>query len=415
MQELDHSPLGGSAAHRFLTCAGSFLLQRELYEQGLLENSDSFWARKGTAAHTLASRCLEDDVEPWNFVGEVIDGFTVVGSDHEPDEDLEDGQDFSISVAAVDVYFNHCKALSEGKKGRVFIEERIHLPNLHPLLKGAVDFGYMSRTHGVHVRDYKNGEGIAVSARGNVQLMYYGFLLIMANPWFAESAPDDMSVSLGIVQPNFYGEFEEPDVWTTDLGSVKRWGHEVLLKSMERLTATKDIADTDFVFGNHCVFCPVLLDCPKMHKAWKQYVDANEEIVQMLDNDELAALYANREAVKRFGAELDKVVEARLMTGQSIETAKLVDKRGRRVWKTGAEKALASALGDAAYEPRKLKSPAKVEKLSSRGKEMSLELAFKNEDTGVTVAPITDPRPAANRSTSQKVFGHFETTEVFDL
>lgn len=414
MQELDHSPLGGSAAHRFLACKGSFLLQRELYEQGQLESTESFWARKGTAAHTLAARALEEDMEPWNYLGEVIDGFKVVGSDYEPDEGVEPEDDLTISVAAIDVYFNHCKTFRK-RDGAVFVEQRIHLPKLHPLLKGAVDFGYVSRTLGVHVRDYKNGEGIAVTARGNSQLLYYGFLLIMGTPWTAASAPDDLPVTLGIVQPNFYGEFEEPDVWPTTVGEVKKWGFEVLLPAMNRLTSTRDISDTDFVFGNHCVFCPVLLDCPKMHQAWQSYVDADAELVQMLDNDEIAALYANREAVKRFGSELDKVVEARLMTGASIPTAKLVEKRGRRVWKTGAEKTLVAALGDQAYEPKKLKSPAKVEKISSRGKEMALELAFKNEDTGVTVAPITDPRPAANRTSSQKVFGHFEEAPVYDL
>jgi hypothetical protein len=38
-----------------------------------------------------------------------------------------------------------------------------------------------------------------------------------------------MPVSLGIVQPNFYGVFEAPDVWETTVGFVLDWGNNELL------------------------------------------------------------------------------------------------------------------------------------------------------------------------------------------
>lgn len=126
----------------------------------------------------------------------------------------------------------------------------------------------------------------------------------------------------------------------------------------------------------------------------------------MLSNDELDTFYAMRDAVKKFGNELDKAVEARLEDGNEFKHAKLVDKRGRRVWKQGAEKAMVKAFGDSAYAPKKLKSPAQIEKISSRGKEMALEFSYKNEETGRTVAPMSDPRPASVSKASDKIFAH---------
>lgn len=415
MQELDHSPLGGSAAHRFLTCKGSFLLQRELYEAGELEISDSYFARKGTAAHTLASTALEEDQEPFMYIGQTFDGFTVVSDDEEDEAEYGEDRDQpdTIKVGAVQVYFNACQKVATAK-GRKLIEERITLPDLHPLLKGQVDFGHLSRS-GVTVIDYKNGEGLAVAAAGNPQLLYYGFLLTESNAWWRESAPKDLPVTLMIVQPNFYGEFSEPEEWVTTIGEVQAWGYETLLPAMRRLTATQDIARTDFTHGNHCTFCPVILDCPLMQEAWRAYAKAQDtEFLPMLTNDELDAFYAMRDAVKKFGNELDKAVETRLEDGSEFKHAKLVDKRGRRVWKNGAETALAKTFGESAYAPRKLKSPAQIEKLSSLGKEKALEFSFKNEDTGRTVAPMSDPRPASVSKASSKIFAHVLDQE-YDL
>jgi hypothetical protein len=45
----------------------------------------------------------------------------------------------------------------------MLLEDTIHLPEVHPLLRGTVDFGFWSMKDGIFLRDYKNGEGIGVS------------------------------------------------------------------------------------------------------------------------------------------------------------------------------------------------------------------------------------------------------------
>lgn len=395
MIELEHSPLGGSGAHRFMKCAGSFLLHRALYETGEHEEVVTEYAERGTGAHELGARCLVEHREPFEYIGQEFNGF-VVGA--------EDG----IDPDAVHVYVNECERIAAefDGKGKTLIEATIARPDVHPYLKGTVDFGVWSSKRGLFLRDYKNGEGIGVRAPHNRQLLYYAFLMVLENPWLREG-PKDFPVNLGIVQPNFYGVFEEPDVWETTLGHVLDWGHNSLLPRMNDLVITEDCDDSDFVTGDHCQFCPVLLDCPKMQAAYREFSNGQAEFVEMLTDQELDGFYSLREDARRFMNALETTVKARLVGGSVIPSAKLVETRTTRVWKNGAEPHLAAALGAHAYEPRSIKSPAQIEKLSSRGKELAKTWGFKPDATKLSLAPASDSRPAAVMSANEKVFaGH---------
>jgi hypothetical protein len=133
MIELEHSPLGGSAAHRFMNCEGSFLLQRELIEAGELENIESEYAKLGTAAHELGAKAIATETEPYEFLGEMFNGYLA-------------GWPGGISLDAVQVYFSECMGIIARRKehGNLLVEKTIHLPEIHPLLRGTVDFGFWS-------------------------------------------------------------------------------------------------------------------------------------------------------------------------------------------------------------------------------------------------------------------------------
>lgn len=400
MIDLEHSPLGGSAAHRFMTCAGSFLLQRSQIESGEFENVETEWAKLGTAAHEFCATALIENREPFEYIGKEFNGYIAGWPD-------------GLSLDAAHIYFNECMGILSRRKARgtLLIEDTIHLPDLHPLLRGTVDFGFWSPLDGIFLRDYKNGEGVGVSAQGNRQLLYYAFLMAM-NDVQLRDGPRDMRVSLGIVQPNFYGMFEAPDTWEITLGDVLDWGHGSLLPRMNALMSTQDIDESDFVPGDHCQFCPVLLDCPKMQRAFEEYVNASEDFVTMLTDKELDYYYSQREHARRFMNALESTVHARLIGGGKIPSAKLVEKKVARVWRPGAQAALLEAFGEQAYKPKEIKSPAQVEKMSSRGKEMVLEWGYKPESAGLSVAPLTDPRPEAKPRGNASVFeGHVQTPE----
>lgn len=400
MIHLEHSPLGGSGAHRFMTCAGSFLLHRSQLENDEFENVESEYAKLGTAAHAACAQAITDDVEPYELLGDDFDGYLVGWPD-------------GISLDAMQVYFNECMQILELGVGSVLIEQTIKLPELHPLLRGTVDFGFWSRVLGVYLRDYKNGEGIGVSAGGNRQLLYYAFLMIMDDAWLRTEAPRDLPVNLGIVQPNFYGIFEEPDIWITTVGYVIDWGMNELLPRMNSLMTTQDIDTNDFVPGSHCQFCPVLLDCPKMQQAFKEFVDGSEDFIAMLTNEELDHFYAQREYAKRFMTALETTVHARMVADPGcMKNAKLVEKKTNRIWKPGAQAALVKVFGEKAFEPAKIKSPAQVEKLSSLGKALTLEYGYKPDANGLSVAPLSDPRPAAKPKGNADVFAaHAQSPE----
>jgi hypothetical protein len=398
MIELEHSPLGGSAAHRFMTCIASFLLQREEIQNGTFEDVPSEFAALGVAAHELGAVCLTEGREPYEFLSEEFNGYRA-------------GWESEINLDALTVYFNDCMKILDATASRpreLLIERTIHLPEIHPLFKGTVDFGVLSPTR-LWLRDYKNGEGIGVAAPNNKQLLYYAALMIRENPHWQE-IPRDMPVSLGICQPNFYGIFEDVDVWETTVGFVLDWLDRELLPRMNVLSAApfEILTDDDHVPGDHCQFCPVLLSCVKMQRAYRTYADASEDFVTMLTNDELDELYSVREHARRFMKVLETTVLHRKLTGADIKSAKLVEKQTARVWAPGGVAAIQAAFGDKAYKPREPLSPAGVEKLSSRGKELAQEYGYKPESGGLVIAPLSDRRPEAKPRSGATVFKNFE-------
>jgi hypothetical protein len=152
-----------------------------------------------------------------------------------------------------------------------------------------------------------------------------------------------------------------------------------------------------------------MIECPKLKRAYEEYANG-EEFVAMLPDQEIDRLYSLREDARRFMNALGDVVYARKLAGSNIASAKLVEKQTRRVWKVGAEPALAQVFGPHAYDPAKLKSPAAIEKLSTRGKELALEYGYKPEADRLTIAPQTDPRPEAKPPNSALIFKNFEQT-----
>jgi len=396
MIDLEHSPLGGSSAYRFLTCAFSFLEHRRQLMSNTFVEIPSEFSALGVAAHELGATCLTDGSEPFEHFGETFGNYRA-------------GWEDEIDLDAVAVYVNKCRELLstagmvDGTK--LYIEQTFHLPKIHRLLKGTVDFGLINAL-GLWLVDYKNGEGVGVEATDSEQLLYYAFLLILANWDWMQRQPKNFPVHLCIVQPNFYGIFEEPEVWETTLGDVVAWGYDVLLPRMNELMNTPVEEQGEATPGDHCQFCPVTLHCPKLKAAFEEYADAEEDFVTMLNDQELTELYSKREYARRFMTALERVVYARKVTGGNIPSAKLVEKKIARVWKPGAP--LLETFGEKAYEPRKLKSPAGIEKLSSRGKEIAKEWGYKPETHGLTIAPLSDPRPEAAPRTNDTVFAAFK-------
>jgi len=294
----------------------------------------------------------------------------------------------------------------------LYIERTIHLPEIHPLFKGTVDFGAITPTR-IYARDYKNGEGIGVETPNNRQMLYYAALLINA-AGLTKPEHRAIVVNLGIVQPNFFGLYEEIIPWETTVGYVLDWLHTELLPTMHRLYAAPRVSPTevDANPGDWCQFCPVLLSCPKMQRAFAEFADAGEDFITMLTDQELDRYYSQVEHARRFMNVLKETVKARKLTGGNIPSAKLVEPMTARVWRPGGEAAIKAAFGTDAMSPPKIKSPAAIEQLSSRGKELATEWGYKPDSAGLTIAPLSDRRPEAKPKGNATVFAqHAQSPE----
>ena len=371
----EHSPLGASSASRWLACPPSYgLIQRT----GAV-SPESEHAALGTAAHKLADMCLESGKDAWEYIGQVVEGFTVGN---------EDGQ---IEPDAVQVYLDYVRPLAE--LADVYASE-VKLGNKwkpHPLYGGTADFvAAWDDSNGgwLEVVDYKHGAGLGVDPVGNPQLLYYG---IGGFKELASHLHDKAEVRLTIVQPRYHGE--PIKTWTTTVGELRAWSRDVLVPGMLTAEAVAGDGDHAYQTGDHCRFCPALVHCPKQKQDFEEMATMNPET---MTDAELDAIFPKIDTVKMFMRAVEGAIMARLMEGGSYGNVKLVKKRSPgRIWKEGVQQELETLLGEDAYE-KKLLTPPQVEKLSKKWKDFVAERCFLPEPTGYNLALATDPAPAAD-------------------
>ena len=181
-----HSPLGASSAERWSVCPGSVNLIKSLPK---LPQADPEYRTSGTAAHDAIAYCLSGSgCDAWEIVGQSFGAVKV---------------EVTVEMAdAIQVFIDKANALAAGAQV-TYIEAHLKDPD-NKWAYGTIDFG------AVHpgllaVLDFKYGQGIRVETKGNVQMLYYAYLLLLKHP-------DVRKVSMEIVQPRIFREEpEEPD------------------------------------------------------------------------------------------------------------------------------------------------------------------------------------------------------------
>ena len=384
--EPEHSDKGGSSAERWMNCPGSGVLLKKL---NLPHSDEEDYRRDGIAAHEVAHHCLLNKIDTWEIVGETFHNVVV-------DQVIAD---------AVQVYLNDVRQFM-GDGWNVAFEETIGddpATRPHPEFYGRLDFRAYGRDELV-MEDYKHGEGIVVEVEENVQMMYYAYGVLLKRIQSGVNVRSDRVVRLRICQPRAFHEDGPIREWVTTAGEIIHWGETTLIQAMER-------ADVDSTLdtGKHCRFCPAKLFCPLLSGLYGAAMRADPAMVPNFGQERIAREYAQLEAVNFYIKALKDEIYRRNMLGNTVPGTKLVLKRANRINKDGAEAAYKAVLGDDIYTKPELKSPAEIDKIGPKAKELTKTWAF-TPQTGLTVALASDPKPAVKVEKAVDIFKHLIDT-----
>ena len=355
-----HSQIvGGSTAKRVMNCPGSVALCAKMPPQ-----PSSKYANEGTLLHNIIAEVLEHDKKPTEFLGTTYEDVTFTKAL------LEDKLYPALDL--LNVVDPNCEM-------DIAVETRVGFGDFLPDVYGSTDLlGRLGQR--AIVLDWKFGDGVAVEAEENPQLMFYAAAAMRtpAAQWVFEGADE---IELIIVQP--------PEIrrWVTDKARVVSFEQE-LAKAVRR--AQQD--DAPIETGEHCRWCAAKPICPQMNGAVDRAI--HQQIVN-LDKQQLGEYLAKADMMEDWIKDLRALAFQVLESGAEVPGYKLVAKRGTRQW---IQEAAIEAWVDAndikdAYDT-KIKSPAQMEKvLKKHGKELPSDLVT-TVSSGSTLAPVSDPRPA---------------------
>lgn len=404
-----HARLSPSGAHRWMACPGSVVLEADYPDTG------SLYADEGTAAHTLASWCLEDGMDADQYLG----GAIVVGE-----------RKFVVDTAMADFVQDYVKLVRDyAKGGSLFVEQRVPIGHL----TGEADAGGTSDAVVLHrnemvVIDLKYGMGVKVYAEDNPQLMMYA---LGAYEQFGLAWEGD-TVTMVIHQPRLNHVAE----WSIPLRTLLEFADEVRAAANIASDARDVLAQSDKLNWMYlspgekqCRFCKAKASCPALRAEVADVVhsaatldDFADLVPQVPDSQTgdnyLSVAMSKVDLVEQWCKAVRAEVERRLLAGQTVEGYKLVEgKRGNRKWADAeaVEKLLKSfrMRQDEMYD-LSLISPTKAEKLFKENPKRwaKVQEHVTQSEGKPSVAPATDKRPAlAVPSVADDFGGLFQTDD----
>lgn len=357
---MQHSRIvGGSTAKRVINCPGSVALVDTMPPQ-----PSSSYADEGTLLHDTIADLLDKGGQPADHLGRKHNDVVLT-------QDLIDDK-LAVALAALD------DVDPEGEM-EYAVESRVGFGDLLPDVFGSTDLlGRIGRR--AVVLDWKFGDGVAVSAEENPQLLFYA-AAAMRTPETQWVFKDADEIELIIVQP--------PAVkrWLTTPERVKAFEQELVAAVKAALKP-----DAPLKAGDHCRWCAAKPICPLMTGAVDRMVKAK---LEALPHDQIAFYLSQVPMIETFIKDLQQLAHGLLEEGQTVPGWKLVPKRATRKW-IADEAKVAAWLESHGVEPyvKKLPTITDVEKILKKAKvELPAELA-PAVSTGSTLAPESDPRPA---------------------
>lgn len=358
--EREHSPWGASSSHRWMNCPAS--IKRS---EGI-ETKSSEFADEGTVAHELAEIVLRGKEVPKDLLLSQEDN----------------GQDM---IENVQVYVDYIDTiLADHPEAECYVEQKFCLDYIDKDLYGTNDCVIVDPFNKVWVIDFKYGKGISVSPENNSQLLFYALGALQEN--------DVSKVELVIVQPRL-----EPQVktWEVPVGRMEEFEKE--LKAAVGLTRGNN---PPAKAGDHCRFCPASKTCITLRN--EAYAVAqvefkeDEEIIlptpSELTPEQIAQVLSGASLLSHWVSQVSTYANDMAQKGTKIPGYKLVAKRSNRKWIDEEEviKEFEPVFSEDLFEPRKLKTPAKLEKIVGKD---NIDKLTQNPFTGTVLVLKTDKRP----------------------
>lgn len=392
----DHAILSASGAPGWMRCYGKLAM-----EKGYPESSSKY-ADEGTAAHEVASMCLEQGQDAAAFCGRLIQ--------------IKGGDTWEVTdemAEPVQVYLDTVRGLG----GELMIEQKVdytrflfdegHDPAITAY--GTSDALVVVGTELIVV-DYKHGRGVKVDAEENEQLQLYALGCYDV----ASLAYDIQTVRLMIIQPRANNISE----WTLSVDELLQFGLRAKIAARHAAHQYEGNAEPKLTPGEkQCRWCKAKATCPALGAEVTTIVDSraagpeefsnlvvdNAAVIEGHHELDLAEAMAKVDLIESWCKAVRGEVERRLLEGKEVEGYKLVQgRRGARAW-ANPEEAEATLKGmrlkqEVMYD-FKLISPTTADKLAKAGtigkrQWPKVEALITQADGGPSVAPASDKRPA---------------------
>ena len=357
-----HSQIvGGSTAKRVMNCPGSVALCAQMPPQ-----PSSKYADEGTLLHNIIAEVLEHDKKPTDFLGTTYESITFTKAL------LEDKL-----YPALDLL----NQVDPDCQMDIAVETRVGFGDFLSDVFGSTDLlGRIGKR--AIVLDWKFGDGVAVEAEENPQLMFYA-AAAMRTPEVQWVFEDCEEIECIIVQP--------PEIkrWTTTPERIKKFEQE--LKMAVKLSQAKD---APLKVGDHCRWCSAKPTCPLMTGAVDR---ALALAVKDIDVNQISDYLNKADMLEQWVTDLRALTHTMLDAGAVVPGWKLVAKRATRQW-VDEDQALVAMMNEGIPEEElmvsKVISPAQAEKvLKKHGKPLPADQVVA-VSSGSTLAPESDPRPA---------------------
>jgi len=358
---VNHSNIvGGSTAKRVMNCPGSVALVQKMPPQ-----PSNKYADEGTLLHNVIAEIVMSDKHPEEFLHTKY-------NDQILTLDLIDNK-LVPALAALDV-------IDPNKEMEIEAETRVGFGDLLPDVFGSTDLIGRIGKRAV-VLDWKFGDGVAVDAKENPQLMFYAAAAMRTEEtkW---AFVDVEEIEMVIVQPPAIKR------WVTTPARIAQFE-----KDLVKAVKLAQQPNAELKIGDHCRWCAAKPICPQMTGAVDRALKTQ---LDDLDPPTISAYLKNADMLEQWINDLRALALQMLDSGARLPDYKLVAKRATRQW-TDEDKAKVALFAYGLTESEVLEtsiiSPAKAEKALKKRKQALPDDLVVAISSGNTLASADDPRP----------------------